>query len=134
MAVQFCSGEAPTIERMFAKTILENDELSKHRKDASLKGKTIYTCSKESEPSIVEMPDRYLAPSYPGFSIDSYRAGHKLSFLNDAQVKGDDEPKIKEMDNSNYSITSESSSSSVDLTPLKQNFESEYSETPESKI
>lgn len=99
MAVQLCSGEAQTIDRLFAKTILEHDELSTHRKNASIKGKTIYSCSKESELSIVEMPDRYLAPSYPGFSIDSYRAGHKLSFLND-QVKGDKEPKIKEMGDS----------------------------------
>lgn len=59
------------------------------------------------------MADRYLAPSYPGFSIDSYKAGRKLSFLNDAKHKGDRDPfanKQKECDDSNYELESQSSS------------------------
>ena len=38
------------------------------------------------------MHDRHLAPSYPGFSIDSYKGGKKPSFINEQMAKGHMQP------------------------------------------
>ena len=95
---------------MFSKTILEPNELVTRRKTGegnSLKGRTIYSCSKESsEPSLFAMHDRHLAPSYPGFSIDSYKGEKKPSFVNQ-QMEEKKEGKVmnsKKLGDSDYEI------------------------------
>ena len=66
--------------RCSSKSVLQQKDLQKSRRDASLKRKTIFSYSGEgSDPSIVGIADRHLAPSYPGFSISSGKAGHMHS-------------------------------------------------------
>ena len=60
------------------------------------------------------MHDRNLAPSYPGFSIDSYKGGKKPSFINEQMTKSNTKAekamKSKEIVNCDYEFKSQNSS------------------------